>query len=173
MFTLLCAAAFGVAVFASLDLLGRQFFQQDQETREHADAKSRYIAAISHDFGTPIALLDMLFDRLGPDRVVSDCALRRMRAALKVLSAVRRKAIDLNKLEHCHLLQPERVSCRVSEIVAEAELVAGETMVRPSVRLIVDVSSAPRETILTDPGSLLLILLNFLSNAFKHVHTTA
>ena len=114
--------AASVAVFHSLDRTSR-------EAEAQGRAQERYIAALSHDFGTPISALQMATQQIEeamraeakpegtspvPARVLP--LLSGMQAALEVMSALKRKAVDVGKLQHGERLTPERGPVSLREI---------------------------------------------------------
>ena len=109
-----------------------------QAQRDLADAKGRYIAAISHDFGTPISMLRMLLAELEGDAKLNTLVgprLSGMHAGLELLSTIRHKAVALNKIEHGQQLQPERASCSLRAILDDVERVAHSIPKKDAVRL--------------------------------------
>ena len=54
----------GIIVSFLLDGMLRGQFEISRRDRDLADARGRYTAAVSHDFGTPIALLQMLLENV-------------------------------------------------------------------------------------------------------------
>ena len=79
----------------------------------------RYVAALSHDFGTPISALQMAITQLQQLDLPSSTAslLSGMTAALEVMTALKRKAIDIGTLQHGDMLSPERTSVDLRQII--------------------------------------------------------
>ena len=166
--------ALSIVVYVIWDRQNRDLFNSLKTQGELASAKGRYIAAISHDFGTPIAALRMLLSQIATNSVLAAAYApfaRRANAALDLLSTVREKAINLNKLEHGLKLQPEKSTFSIRELIGDVREVAESMAKGPTCNLYaqIDDAATAHDAILTDRGWLYLILINFLSNAFKHV----
>jgi CheY-like chemotaxis protein len=130
-----------------------------------------YIAAISHDFGTPIAAMRSLLGTLeANEQVIASIGhkqMRRLLGMLELLSTMRSMAIDINKLESGQPLQPERKSFSVRQLTDELMDIMEHTPKKEAVRVTCDVDEQ-LDVIISDQRWLLLILINFLSNAFKN-----
>ena len=157
-----------------IDSQFRALFELSKRERDASEEKGRKIAAISHDFGSPIAIMSMLLDSLERNKEaithIGTSTLQALRAALQLLSVARTMAINLNKLERAESLQPERTTCSIRKLLDDVKLVAEHMPKRVSVRLeLSDELDEAGTLCLTDRGWLFLILTNFLSNAFKNV----
>mmetsp|Transcript_12950 Transcript_12950/g.43539 ORF Transcript_12950/g.43539 Transcript_12950/m.43539 type:complete len:625 (-) Transcript_12950:223-2097(-) len=167
--------AVSVAVFHSLDRTSRDVEAQGR-------AQERYIAALSHDFGTPISALQMATQQIEeamraeakpeatspvPARVLP--LLAGMQAALEVMSALKRKAVDMGKLRHGERLTPERGPVSLREIVQRKlpDLVRYMPHREEEVRVEYSVGDEVAEAVLTDGSWVFMIFINFASNAFK------
>jgi CheY-like chemotaxis protein len=132
---------------------------------------SSYIAAISHDFGTPIAAMRSLLSTLeANEQVVASVGRKqmcRLVGMLDLLSTIRSMAIDINKLESGQSLQPERASFSVRQLADDAMGIVEHVHKKEAVRVTFNVDEQ-LDVIISDQRWLLLILLNFLSNAFKN-----
>ena len=166
---------FSLCIFFYIDSQGRAQFRSFQASRGLAAAKGRYVAAISHDFGTPITMLHMLIERLEHNAEmvarVGERSLQGMHVALELLSTIRSKAINLNKLDRGQQLQPERVSCVLRTLLNDVMLVADHMPKRSGVTVelhIEDEAFPAHERVITDRGWLFMMLVNLLSNAFKN-----
>ena len=177
---LLAGALFAVwiaslGVFFQLEGMGRAQYRSMQQIRGLAAAKSRYVAALSHDFGAPITMIHMLLERLERDPVtvtqVGAHTLKGLHAALELLSTIRTKAMNLNKLEHDQRLQPERSSLHMRKLLDDVMLVAEHLPKRSGVTFelhVADEAFPAHERVISDRGWLFVILINLLSNAFKN-----
>ena len=174
--SLIASWIIGFIGYFSADAQNREMHATLRASRGWAGAKGRYIAAMSHDFGTPIAMLQMLLGKLErePEQVsaIGGHRLRAMHAALQLLSTIRQKAMNLNRLEMGQGPQPERASCSVRELLERSKLVAEHMPKRESVAVEFHLSDSlghGEDAIVTDIGWLFLIVINFLSNSFKHM----
>ena len=157
-----------------IDRQFRALFELSKRERDASEEKGRKIAAISHDFGSPIAIMSMLLDSLERNKEaithIGTSTLQALRAALQLLSVARTMAINLNKLERAESLNPERTICSIRQLLDDVKLVAEHMPKRVSVRLeLSDELDEAGTLCLTDRGWLFLIMTNFLSNAFKNV----
>ena len=104
---------------------------------------SSYIAAISHDFGTPIAAMRSLLSTLeANEQVIASIGhkqMRRLLGMLELLSTMRSMAIDINKLESGQPLQPERKSFSVRQLTDELMDIMEHTPKKEAVRVTCDV----------------------------------
>ena len=93
-----------------------------------------------------------------------------MKAYLGLLQSVSRKAVLLNRAQSGEALVPEQSSFKVSALVEEVELLASGMPSQPAVRVDVGADPAISASIISaDRGWLVMMLVNLLSNAFKHV----
>ena len=83
----------------------------------------RYIAALSHDFGTPIAALDLALRSLdsAAEAAVGDEVLSGMRAAVRTLSIVKNKALHLSFIKTGETLKPNQTATSVRALLVEVE----------------------------------------------------
>ena len=160
--------------FLNTTAMSKEIFQSFKATQNLAEAKSRYIAAISHDFGAPIAVLTAFVDKLERRSEFMEGAdtseLIGIRATIKLMAAIRHKAINLAKLEYGERLRPERVSFRVDQFVHDVSQVADHMPKVEGIQVTCNLGEGLREgtSVIADRAALLLILINFLSNAFKN-----
>ena len=100
MYTLAAIAVVTTAVlYILLENAMRENFRMLKEARAASEVKGRYIAAISHDFGTPCACLHMLFNQLEQhaellatfQKTLGPTSLDAARAALKLLATIKHK----------------------------------------------------------------------------------
>ena len=161
-------------LFLFLDARGRAQYQDERKLRVAAAAKGRYVAAIAHDFGTPIAVMQILFSQIEDDAVLrerfGETALNGFRVALDMLTTTRQRAISLNQLERGQQLQPQRASCSLKKLAEDISVMAHHMPHPRGVRFELDVASTllAQDMIITDRGWLQLIAINLLSNAFKN-----
>lgn len=166
-FLMLLALIASIGIFAGLDQTSREFVERSR-------AHERYIAALSHDFGTPISALQMATSQL-PQHMrspVEDSGVKPlldgMAAALEVMAALKRKAIDVGKLQLGESLTPERAPFNLRELIMRK--LPAITRYMPhnaSVHVEYVCSDDIEEGVVTDGSWVFMILLNFVSNAFK------
>lgn len=165
LFLLLCGFSTSVALFVGMDQTYRAF-----QEKEHAHEK--YIAALSHDFGTPISALQMamsfLPSHVDPDDTAAEPLLKGMSAALEVMSALKRKAIDVGKLQLGEMLTPERTGVDLRELVLHKLPSIVRYMPHTDELKIEYHVGAELHEVLTDGAWILMILLNLVSNALKN-----
>ena len=163
-----------LSIFVGLDLTSREFAEKER-------AHERYIAALSHDFGTPISALQMATTQLrehvlGAPSLAgsqffaeSDAGLRAapllfdgMDAALEVMAALKRKAIDVGKLNLGEALNPERAPCCLRELMAKVEAIARYMPHNERVLPEYFVSDDLAAVVSTDASWCFMILLNLV-----------
>lgn len=115
-------------VFLALLVLAGSYFSARAMTREMEAAKlqSEFVAAVSHEFRTPLTLLRQFSDLLADDRVASDDERRRYYAALqrgtRRLTRLVEDLLDFARIEAgSHTVRLERVVARdwLTRVVAE------------------------------------------------------
>ena len=94
-----------------------------------------------------------------------------MHVTLDMLSMVRQTAVNLHKLDLGQRLQPERSVCSLVELLDDVSVLAEDMPKREGVRAVFSVAGEvhERDLVVTDRSWLFLILVNFLSNAFKNM----
>ena len=128
--------SFSAAVFLLIDKS-----KSDSIIKERQ--QERYVAALSHDFGTPISALQMAMKQIvalispteheqllplleGANSCTLSSSLASlhfhllplgMHAALDLMTALKRKAIDIGKRQHGQMLTPERSAVDLRDIV--------------------------------------------------------
>jgi signal transduction histidine kinase len=168
---LLVAAAYVVGSVAA------QLRRQQQELREAniridaaSEAKSRFLAAVSHDLRTPLnAILgfsDLLLQRLfGEINEKQEEYLRDIRGAGEHQLSLVNDLLDLSKIEAGKMeLHPVPFSLR--ELLQQTQSVVTPLADAKHVRLELDVP-ADLPTVEQDPARLRQVVLNLLSNAVK------
>lgn len=161
-------------MFIFLDAHGRAQFVGEKAMVGWADAKGRYIAAVSHDFGTPISVMRVLVSNIQDDAQLCERigvrSLNGIQASLDLLSTVRQKAINLNQLERGQQLQPDRAACSFPELMNQLMLMVDHMPRRSTVRFELSMDDALQGSamVITDRGWLQLMAMNLLTNAFKH-----
>jgi signal transduction histidine kinase len=155
---------------AALAIEKAQLFREAQQANE---AKSRFLATMSHEFRTPLnAILgysDLLEAEIkGPLNDEQREQLGRLRRSAMHLRDLINDVLDLSRLE------AGKADLRVG-VFELADLVAHTVeLVQPDatekqLELITDIADAPKR-VNTDSGKLRQILLNLLSNAVKFTH---
>lgn len=147
----------------------REFLQRSRREAElTAQAKSDFLAMMSHEMRTPlngiIGMTAVLLSRnlSEQDR---DC-LETIRHSGEVLMAVIDDVLDLSKIE-AGRLQLESVELDVANVMGEAIQVVQTAAARKSLKLITSVDGDVPKKIRADGVRLRQILLNLLSNAIK------
>ena len=116
------ASLLAYGVFAWLTISNRWLYNSLQQVAL-SNSKERYIAALSHDFGTPIAALDLAlrsFDRKA-EAAVGEEVLSGMHAAVRTLSIVKGKALNLSRMHAGERLIPNRRAMSVRAVFVELE----------------------------------------------------
>ena len=165
----LASAILAYSVFVWLTLSNRALHAKFQETSLLSDAKERYIAALSHDFGTPIAALQMVIDSLAPDALDRQ-TMRGVRVSVALLGMIRKKAIQLNRLQAGQALLPELQTVNVHGLFDELESLARLLPKSADVKLsfrVLSKSGIPA-FITTDRSWCVMMLVNLLTNALRH-----
>jgi signal transduction histidine kinase len=150
-----------VALYAELD-------DKTQRLNEANEAKSRFLASVSHELRSPvnsiIGLLQLLLDPEG-DVITADQQRQLSLAAgsAKDLLGLVNSLLDLAKAESGRL-QPDVSSVDLAELFSDLRG-ALRPLVRPAVELIVDFPDLPM--IETDRTLLTQVLRNLLTNAVK------
>jgi signal transduction histidine kinase len=171
MLGLLIVAAFAVGVVAAQLRRQQQRLQEANERLDAAsEAKSRFLAAVSHDLRTPLnAILgfsDVLLQRLFGDlNEKQEEYLRDIRGAGDHQLSLVNDLLDLSKIEAGKMeLHPVPFSLR--ELLQQAQGVVLPLAQAKHVRMELDVP-ADLPTVEQDPARLRQVVLNLLSNAVK------
>ena len=150
-------------IFASLDQTSREYVEKER-------AHERYVAALSHDFGTPISAMQMAVTQLSARQAEEPSVrplLDGMAAALEVMSTLKRKAMDVGKLHLGEPLTPERAPFDLRELIERKLPSICRYMPHNDVATDFFVSSDIGDMVVTDGSWVFMILLNLVSNAYK------
>lgn len=152
------------------------FYQLDRTMRSFAltlQVHERFIATLSHDFGTPIIAMEMAAREImniltGVDLVRAKPLIDGMNAALQLMKALKQKALDIASLQQDEKLTPRYSNVDLRELIL-VQLPALFRYVPHSEKVEVEyhVSDEVPQTIVSDAWWILMILLNLTSNAFK------
>lgn len=134
----------------------------------HSEAKSRFLASMSHEMRTPLHGILGLTRLLSDDEVrpVAQRRLALLERASEHLLTVINDVLDLSKIEagHVHIdLQPFDLSALVDEVAGVSTVTAN----RKGLSLQVQSSLKARELVLGDAMRVRQILHNLLGNAIK------
>ena len=141
--------------------------------KEHL--QERHIASLSHDFGTPIAALRMalkiLILLLKKHHLFAEAepVLAGMEAALDIMEALKQKALDVAKLQQGEPLTPQRSPVDLRYLIL-TKLPALVRFMPKSEAVSVEyhVDDGIPKAVMTEGSWISMILVNFVSNAFKH-----
>jgi signal transduction histidine kinase len=169
------AAYLGSAVvtaitYASWHEMSKSMHKTLLELAQASDQKERYIAALSHDFGTPTAALGMALEALdeAARKAVGEEALSGMRAAVNLLSQIKAKATSIGQLAAGERLQPRLVAVSMRDVVAQVRGISRLMHTKPNLRVSFEIAPDVAKHVLTDRAWVNMMLTNLLSNALKH-----
>jgi len=161
-----------VRLIARTDHLGsanQELARRNQELQSATEAKSRFVANLSHELRNPLnAVIGfselMSSGRVGPldDRQREHLSI--IRGSAQHLVALLDDALDLARIEAGHVRLDPTPTEPATVAVASASSVA---TVAAAKLIRVDVDARPAGVVLLDPGRLRQVILNFLSNALK------
>lgn len=150
-----------VALYAELD---------DKSARLHeaSQAKTRFLASVSHELRSPVnsilGLARLLLDRAGGDITAEqEKQLSLITASSSELLRLVNDLLDLAKAESGRL-QPEMAEVDLAEVLTELRA-SLRPFVRPEVELVFEIDNAPR--IQTDRLLITQVLRNLIVNALK------
>ena len=130
-------------------------------------AKSRLLAAASHDLRQPVQTLTLLnqagLRHAGPNAKLADI-LRQQQRALDTISALLASVLDVSKLDS-GVLQPAVVDCAIGEVFDRLRSDFEPQADAKSIALVVEPTSAAGRT---DPELLRRLLGNLVSNAIRY-----
>lgn len=143
--------------------------QVAQTLLEIDDAKSQFMANISHEFRTPLTLIigpleTMQQDAEMPARFHGQLGLCR-RSGLRLLRLVD-DLLELSRLEASQVplrMQPVMLSAAVLDLVHQVQTIAQ----RKNITVVSDLRAAPEVTAMGDVSQIERVILNLLSNALK------
>jgi PAS domain S-box-containing protein len=154
-----------VLAFASLRDVSEQK-QLERELREANRAKSRFLAAASHDLRQPLqalTLLNSIAKRASSDNVRSSIIDKQQRS-LDSMARLLNALLDISKLE-AGVIKPDITDCAVEEIFADLRAEFEEQAQDKGLDLVVDQC---RDVARSDPRLLTRILENLISNAIRY-----
>jgi len=144
--------------------------RQAKEEAESANAaKSRFLAAASHDLRQPLQALNLLLAALDntEDEAEREIILSDLRNGVTSMGGLLNSLLDVSELE-AGAIEPEVIEFKVGRLL---ELVAGNAAPRAREKGL-DFKVVPCSvTIRSDPALLSRILQNFLSNAVQYTET--
>jgi two-component system, sensor histidine kinase len=130
-------------------------------------AKSRLLAAASHDLRQPVQTLTLLTQaglrHAGPNAKLADI-LRQQQRALDTISALLASVLDVSKLDS-GVLQPAVVDCAIGEVFDRLRSDFEPQADAKDIALVVEPTSAAGRT---DPELLRRLLGNLVSNAIRY-----
>ncbi|HEX7236423.1 MAG TPA: ATP-binding protein [Gammaproteobacteria bacterium] len=130
-------------------------------------AKSRLLAAASHDLRQPVQTLTLLnqaaLRHAGPNAKLSDI-LRQQQRALDTISQLLASVLDMSKLDS-GALKPEVAECALDDVFDRLRAVFGPLADEKGIALVIEPTV---ETGRTDPELLRRLLGNLLSNAIRY-----
>lgn len=142
-----------------------------KEEAEQANvAKSRFVAAASHDLRQPMHALGLFVDSLR-DEVGSQARARRllegMRSSIDAMTAMFDALLDISRLD-AGAIVVNRMDFPVGTVLRQIEAMFTPLALQRGLRFSVVASSV---WLRTDPALLGRILQNLVSNAIKHTHS--
>jgi len=161
---------------------------------ESLQMRNRYVGAMSHDFGTPVAVLKMLLGLLRmriesdeekrlaiapeqpPTVRVRSCddnaklldLVRRASAALELLEVIRQKALAYSKLQAGADLEPTFANFSPTELLEKVASITRDMRKTTCVQVEVCVSPEVPAVVRSDRNWLFMVLINLASNSIKH-----
>jgi len=161
---------------------------------ESLQMRNRYVGAMSHDFGTPVAVLKMLLGLLRmriesdeekrlaiapeqpPTVRVRSCddnaklldLVRRASAALELLEVIRQKALAYSKLQAGADLEPTLAHFSPTELLEKVASITRDMRKTTCVQVEVCVSPEVPAVVRSDRNWLFMVLINLASNSIKH-----
>ena len=140
--------------------------------RESNEAKSQFLANMSHDIRTPInAIVGMAaIARHNVENAskVDECLDVIERSSQHLLGLIN-DVLDMARIESGQV-QMHESSCDVDAIVADVQAIIGPQAAGKHQQLSIDISQATHSAFLADRMRIEQILLNLLSNAVKYTH---
>lgn len=168
------AAADGVLVVAAIrDISDRRAIQDElghaREEAERANlAKSRFLAAASHDLRQPVqtlALLNGVLRRLAADQDVTE-ALSEQKHAIHAMSRLLNALLDISKLES-GAVKPELADFKVTALFEELRSEFAGTAASKGLQLRIEPCGG---RVYSDPSLVGQAVRNIVSNAIKYTH---
>jgi len=168
---LLFSAALAVTAFFFTNELFRRAYEGAKAQSLLDQQTNQYIAALSHDFGTPIAALQMTIDGIvarGSLPASEEAAIKCARASLGIMSTIRDKALALGQRQAGKVLRPAPTCIDLREVLSNVEAMTESIGKGRDISVDFDTAEDVPETVLIDGGWVAMILVNFLSNALKY-----
>lgn len=139
-----------------------------QEAHTANEAKSYFLASVSHDLRTPIAGILNTADFLGESPLNPDQAklLDVLRASARLLLAVVNDIMDLSKLEAGKLVL-ESIPTDLRQVLNTVKALLVAQAQSKGILLNLEIDLGEHEVVLTDPVRFQQILLNLAGNAVK------
>jgi len=159
------ATADGVLVFAALRDVSIQKELQEQ-LRDASRAKSRFLAAASHDLRQPIqalTILNSVAKRSATDEI-HHTIIQKQQKSLDSMARLLNALLDISKLE-AGIVKPDITDCEVQEIFDDLHAEFDEQARMKGLELIVEPCG---DVARSDSRLLTQILENFISNAIRY-----
>ena len=144
-----------------------QHLSREKQLAEEADqAKSRFLAAASHDLRQPLQAIHLLIEALRRTRDPTQSAplLERLSASALALDEVLDELLDMSRLQ-AGLITPQKTALSVNDLLSRLD---GE--MRPlAEQKGLELCFVPTQAwVYSDPQMLLRMLRNLISNALRH-----
>jgi PAS domain S-box-containing protein len=157
----------GILVLSALRDISRQK-ELEGELREASRAKSRFLAAASHDLRQPIQALQLLNG--AAKSIVVDkthhAIIEKQQKSLDSMSRLLNSLLDISKLE-AGIIRPDVRDCAMQEIFDSLRAEFEEQAKQQGLELVVDRCS---DVARSDPRLLTQILENLVSNAIRYTN---
>lgn len=153
------------------DRLNTQRLHQALElAQQSSDAKSSFLAKMSHDIRTPInaimGMTQIAEDHAGDVGKMSDC-LESIRISSEHLLELINDVLDVSKIES-ESVELRECSCRLDDVLSEIDVLIRPTSNARRQLFTIDSRAVRHRTFAADDLRLRQILLNLLSNAVKY-----
>jgi PAS domain S-box-containing protein len=161
------AASDGILVFATVRDVSTQKELQRQ-LKGASRAKSRFLAAASHDLRQPIqalTILNSVAKRTATDKV-HQSIIEKQQKSLDSMGRLLNALLDISKLE-AGIVKPDITDCAVQVIFDDLRAEFEEQAQTKGLELIIEPCG---DTALSDSRLLTQILENFISNAIRYTH---
>ncbi len=157
----------GILILSALRDISHQK-ELERELREASRAKSRFLAAASHDLRQPIQALQLL-NRAAKSIVANEThhtIIDKQQKSLDSMSRLLNALLDISKLE-AGIIRPDVKDCAIGEIFDSLRAEFEDQAKEQGLELIVDRCS---DVARSDPRLLTQILENLISNAIRYTH---
>jgi PAS domain S-box-containing protein len=157
----------GILVLSAFRDISRQK-ELEGELREASRAKSRFLAAASHDLRQPIQALQLLnraAKSIATDKT-HQAIIEKQQKSLDSMSRLLNSLLDISKLE-AGIIRPDVRDCAMQEIFDSLRAEFEEQAKQRGLELVVDRCS---DVARSDPRLLTQILENLISNAIRYTH---